>query len=70
MPAHLRTLLRRLHDRLPGVPIVAGLWQPGGANERPDADTSVGSLRDAVIACRDIADHAGADDRMLLATFG
>ena len=70
VPAHLRTLLRRLHDRLPGVPIVAGLWQPGGANERPDADTSVGSLRDAVIACRDIADHAGADDRMLLATFG
>ncbi len=73
VPAHLRTLLRRLHDRLPGVPLVVGLWQPAGAPpgaERPDADHVVGTLRDAVIACRDIASAAGAADRELLLAFG
>ena len=73
VPAHLRTLLRRLHDRLPGVPVVVGLWQPApGAErpERPDADAVAATLREAVIACRDIAESAGAADRELLAAFG
>jgi hypothetical protein len=70
VPAHLRTLLRRLHDRLPGVPIVVGLWQetPGSA-ERPDADYLAATLRETVINCRDIAEAAGASDRELLAAF-
>ncbi len=71
VPAHLRTLLRRLHDRLPGVPVVVGLWQPAaGSTERPDADGVAATLRQAVIQCRDIADSAGAADRALLAAFG
>ncbi len=71
VPAHLRTLLRRLHDRLPGVPVVVALWQPGaGSSEQPDADHVASTLREAVIRCRDIAEAAGAADRELLAAFG
>ncbi len=71
VPAHLRTLLRRLHDRLPGVPVVVALWQPASAaSERPDADFTAGTLREAVIRCRDIAEAAGVADRELLAAFG
>ncbi len=71
VPAHLRTLLRRLHDRLPGVPVVVGLWrETPGSTERPDADHVAATLREAVIGCRDIAESAGAADRELLAAFG
>ncbi|MBV8971112.1 MAG: hypothetical protein JO290_02345, partial [Sphingomonadaceae bacterium] len=71
VPAHLRTLLRRLHDRLPGVPVVVGLWHAApGSSELPDADVCVGTLREAIARCRDIADAAGAADRELLAAFG
>lgn len=70
-PAHLRTLLRRLHDRLPGVPIVVSLWHPApGSSDRPDADHAAATFRETVIACRDIADSAGAADRELMAAFG
>ncbi len=71
VPAHLRTLLRRLHDRLPGVPVIAGLWaEAPAAPERPDADGVATSLRDAVVQCRDIAETAAASDRDLLSAFG
>ena len=70
VPAHLRTMLRRLHDRLPGVPVVVSLWQPApGSNERPDADRIAATLRTAVIDCRDIAAAGEAADRELLAAF-
>jgi len=69
LPAHLRTLLRRLHERLPGIPIVVGLWTPADGNERPDADHVAATLRDVVIRCRDIAEAAAATDREFLAAF-
>ncbi|MGI4880506.1 MAG: AI-2E family transporter [Janthinobacterium lividum] len=70
-PAHLRTLLRRLHDRLPGVPVTVGLWR-GGENEQdsPGADQVAGNLREMVIRCRDLAEAGGAADRDLMAAFG
>ena len=67
-PAHLRTLLRRLRDRLPGVPVVVGLWQPAaGSVDRPDADQLGATLRETVAHCRDLAEAGGAADRDLLA---
>ncbi|UAJ10053.1 AI-2E family transporter [Glacieibacterium megasporae] len=69
-PAHLRTLLRRLHDRLPGVPVTVGLWRRGeNEQESPDADQVAGNLREMVIHCRDIAEAGGAADRDLMAAF-
>ena len=82
-PAHLRTLLRRLHDRMPGVPVTVSLWRagPGPDDEtrddakagrgdaiagRPDANSLGATLRETVIACRNIAESAGAEDRELL----
>ncbi|MBP31023.1 AI-2E family transporter [Methylobacterium sp.] len=68
-PTHLRRLIRRLKGRLPGVPILLGLWLaqddgasrlaggPGGAAE---ADGQVGSLREAVEAVLAQADATGA----------
>jgi predicted PurR-regulated permease PerM len=57
-PAHLRYLVRRLRQRLPGVPILVGLWPAEDAiltNEtlraRVGADYYVASLRQAVQAC-------------------
>jgi predicted PurR-regulated permease PerM len=60
-PTHLRRLIRRLKGRMPGVPILLGLWLAKG--DRPDrvtlglgtecateADGQVGSLREAVEA--------------------
>jgi predicted PurR-regulated permease PerM len=58
-PTHLRRLIRRLKGRMPGVPILLGLWlAQGGGPDRaaretqrsPDADGQVGSLREAVEA--------------------
>ncbi|QYE36463.1 AI-2E family transporter [Polymorphobacter sp. PAMC 29334] len=69
-PAHLRTLLRRLHDQLPGVPVTVGLWRRGeNEQESPDADQVAGNLREMVIHCRDIAEAGGAADRDLMAAF-
>jgi predicted PurR-regulated permease PerM len=69
-PAHLRTLLRRLHDRLPGVPVTVGLWRSGEAEQdTPDADQIAANLREMVIRCRDIAEAGGAADRDLMAAF-
>lgn len=70
-PAHLRTLLRRLRERLPGVPVTVGLWHRGEAEtETPDADAVAGTLREMVIRCRDIAEAGAAADRDLLSAFG
>ncbi|XYD09750.1 AI-2E family transporter [Methylobacterium sp. NMS12] len=58
-PTHLRRLIRRLRDRVPGVPVLLGLWlaQDDGANRlaggpggAAEADAQVGSLREAVEA--------------------
>jgi hypothetical protein len=57
-PAHLRYLLRRLRGRLPGAPLLVGLW-PAEAPVLKDralqgtlgADHYVASLHDAVAAC-------------------
>ena len=71
VPAHLRTLLRRVHDRLPGVPVITGLWTASGDSaEQPDADGVVATLREAVITCRDLAATAAASDHELLSAFG
>lgn len=70
-PAHLRTLLRRLHDRLPGVPVTVGLWRAGPvAEDRPDNVRMETTLRETVIACRNIAETGSAADRDLLSAFG
>ena len=69
-PSHLRALLKRLRDRMPGVPIVVGQTVVEAAADRPDADHVVATLRDGVIACRDIAEAAGASDRELLTALG
>jgi predicted PurR-regulated permease PerM len=63
--AHLRFLLRRLRQRLPGAPVILALWPSHGA-DGPDGDllaaagtTAIGhSLRDAVSLCLRAADHA------------
>ena len=57
-PTHLRRLIRRLRGRVPGVPVLLGLWlaQDSGANRLAggpggaEADAQVGSLREAVEA--------------------
>lgn len=74
-PSHLRMLLKRLRDRMPGLPIVVSLWSAspeataGGGAERPDADRIATSLREAVIHCRHTAETSDAGDRDLLAMF-
>jgi len=73
-PAHLRTLLRRLRDRLPGVPVIVGLWRRGdgdseNTSEITDADQVAGNLREMVIRCRDTAEAGAAVDRDLLSAF-
>jgi predicted PurR-regulated permease PerM len=57
-PAHLRYLLRRLRQRLPGVPVLVGLWPAEDAILRDEslrsavgADHYVTSLREAVVCC-------------------
>lgn len=57
-PSHLRYLMRRLRQKLPGVPILVGLW-PEQDRTMTDAqvqalvgaDVHVSSLKDAVAAC-------------------
>ena len=57
-PAHLRYLIRRLQEKLPGKPIVVGLWPMEDAalsdkfiQNQIGADAYVSSLRQAVEAC-------------------
>ena len=55
-PPYLRYLIRRLRQRLPGVPIIVGLWPSGDPvlvdedlRQMMGADAYAGSLRDMVI---------------------
>ena len=65
-PSHLRFLLRRLRQKLPGVPILVGLW-PEGDRTMTDAqvqalvgaDAYASTLRQAVRAC--LAAASGED---------
>ena len=66
-PSHLRYLLRRLRLRLPGIPILVGLWPADDrvlSDERMraviGADFYTTSLREAVAACVHAAETAGA----------
>jgi predicted PurR-regulated permease PerM len=66
-PAHLRYLLRRLRQRVPGVCILVGLWPADDAVLRDEnlraaigADYYVPSLREAVAACLEVAHKASA----------
>jgi hypothetical protein len=57
-PAHLRYLLRRLRQRLPGVPVLVGLWPAEDEILKDEklraivgADYYVASLREGVLCC-------------------
>ena len=61
-PSHLRYLLRRLRQRLPGVPVLVGLWPAEDTVLKDErlrsavgADYYTSSLRDAVNACLEAA---------------
>src|SRR5271165_1225777 len=61
-PSHLRYLLRRLRQRLPGVPVLVGLWPAEDTVLKDErlrsavgADYYASSLRDAVNACLEAA---------------
>jgi hypothetical protein len=64
--APLRHLVRRLRQRLPGAPILVGLWSPGEPLSDTDRQRAVGadhcatSLRDAVTICLETVRAAGA----------
>jgi predicted PurR-regulated permease PerM len=66
-PSHLRYLIRRLHEKLPGAPILVGLWPQGDVMLRDErqrtemgADFYTSSLREAVECCLEAA-HKAAD---------
>jgi len=71
--APLRHLLRRLRERLPGVPILVGLWSPGEPVSGVDRQRAVGanhcatSFRDAVTICLETLRSAGAVEKLLVA---
>ena len=57
-PSHLRYLLRRLRERMPGIPILVGIWPTDETVLNDDrlrtaigADFFVTSLREAVTLC-------------------
>ena len=61
-PTHLRYLLRRLRQQIPGAEFLVGLWPAGEAvlhdarlREALGADQTTGSLTDTVNACLRIA---------------
>ncbi len=64
-PASLRYLLRRLRQRLPGVPLLVGLWPTGDEflndeemRQHVGSDFYVSSLADAVATCLKVANEA------------
>lgn len=68
-PASLRYMLRRLRQRLPGIPILVGLWPTAGSSMDDDemrkyvgSDYYVGSLTEAVAICLRIS-HEAAEER-------
>jgi hypothetical protein len=61
-PAHLRFLVRRIRERLPGVSVIIGFWgaddpflRNQAARQEVGADTYVSSLREALNACIEAA---------------
>jgi predicted PurR-regulated permease PerM len=61
-PPHLRYLIRRLRHRLPGVPLIVGLWPADDRTlvdqdlrQMMGADAYAGSLRDMVIQAVELA---------------
>ena len=68
-PSHLRYLLRRVRQQLPGVPIMVGLW-PAGEQVLHDerlrraigADLTASTLADAVNLCLREAERVSAPD--------
>lgn len=71
----LRFLLRRLHGRLPGIPIVVALWTDTETGDEHrvaiGADRYAGSLREIVTQCQGIAQHSlDSDEKMLSDAFG
>ena len=61
-PSHLRYLLERLKRRVPGIPVLVGLWPVGekiltdaALGREVGADAYVSSLREAVDACLAVA---------------
>ncbi len=72
-PSPLRYMMRRLRQRLPGAPILVGLWHADGAllgDERlramVGADHYVTTLRDTVNACLAAA-HAASETAQVAA---
>jgi hypothetical protein len=73
-PSHLRYLLRRLRQQLPGVPIMVGLW-PAGEQVLHDerlrraigADMTASTLTDAVNLCLREAEREAAPGPDLVA---
>jgi predicted PurR-regulated permease PerM len=68
-PAHLRYLLRRLRQRLPGAPLLVGLWPAEEAvlkdrqlQAMVGADHYTSSLRETVTACLSAAQEQSARD--------
>jgi predicted PurR-regulated permease PerM len=60
-PSHLRYLLRRLRGRMPGVPVLVGIWPTDETALNDDrlrtaieADYVATSLRDAVMICQKV----------------
>jgi len=71
----LRFLLRRLHGRLPGIPILVALWTDTetGSEHRAaiGADQFAGSIREVVTLCQSIAVKSrDSDEQMLSDAFG
>jgi hypothetical protein len=69
-PAHLRYLIRRLHERAAGKPILVGLWPAEDEilrnetlREHVGADFYVVSLREAVAACLSVATREEPADK-------
>ena len=73
-PSHLRYLLRRLRQQLPGVPVLVGLW-PAGEQVLHDerlrraigADLTASTLTDAVNMCLRESERAAAGGPVMAA---
>jgi hypothetical protein len=63
-PSFLRYLVRRLKSRLPGRPIIIGIWPAqgqGAQRQTVDADALVGSLHEALENCLELESSADAE---------
>lgn len=74
-PTSLRYVLRRLRQRLPGVPLLVGLWPAGDdflndeeMRQHVGADYYVGTLTNAVATCLKVA-HQAAEQASLTEPF-